>query len=97
MNAKEVGVKLVALCNAGKNMEAIETLYADGVESVEVCGDESMPKVMKGIDAVRKKGEWWYENHDAHGGEAMGPYPNEDRFAVHFKFEVTPKVGPMTK
>ena len=50
---------------------------------------------MKGIDAVRKKNQWWLDNHTIHGGDAMGPWPHGDRFIVHFKFDVTAKTGPM--
>lgn len=95
MDTYQVGKKLVELCNAGKNMEAVETLYAPNVVSIEVHGMPEMPARMEGIDAVRKKGEWWDENHTVHSGEAQGPYPHGDRFIVRFVYEVTPKQGPM--
>lgn len=91
----EVGKKLVALCQEGKNLEAINTLYADDIESVEVCGDENMPQVMKGIDAIRGKTQWWYDNHEVHSGSCDGPYPNGDDFICIFEMEITPKAGPM--
>jgi len=91
----EVGQKLVEFCNAGKNMEAVNTLYAPDVESVEVHGMPEFPQVMKGIDEIRRKNQWWLENHTIHGGQAMGPWPHGDRFIVHFRFDVTAKVGPM--
>lgn len=91
----EVGKKLVALCQEGKNLEAINTLYADDIESVEVCGDENMPQVMKGIDAIRGKTQWWYDNHEVHGGSCDGPYPNGDDFICIFEMDITPKAGPM--
>ena len=91
----EVGQKLVEFCNAGKNMEAVNTLYAPDVESVEVHGMPEFPQVMKGIDEIRRKNQWWVENHTIHGGQAMGPWPHGDRFIVHFRFDVTAKVGPM--
>jgi hypothetical protein len=91
----DVGQKLVSLCRQGKNREAIETLYASDVESVEVHGMPEFPAHMKGLDAVRRKNQWWMENHEVHGGEAMGPWPHGERFIVHFKFDVTAKTGPM--
>ena len=91
----EVGQKLVALCKAGKNREAIETLYAPDVESVEVHATPEFPANMKGIDAVRKKNNWWMENHTIHSADARGPWPHGDRFIVLFKFDVTSKAGPM--
>jgi hypothetical protein len=91
----EVGKKLVELCRAGKNLDAVNTLYAADVVSSEVFGDEHMPRVMNGIDAIRKKNQWWFDNHTIHGGEVQGPYPNGDRFIVRMTIDCTPKVGPM--
>lgn len=53
------------------------------------------PRNMKGIDAIRRKNQWWLENHEIHGGDVLGPWPHGDRFIVVFNFDVTPKVGPM--
>ena len=91
----DVANQLVALCQEDKHLEAINTLYADDIESVEVSGDEQMPRVMKGIDAIRGKTQWWYDNHEVHGGSCTGPYPNGDRFICIFEMDITPKVGPM--
>jgi hypothetical protein len=32
---------------------------------------------------------------EVHGGDIKGPWPNGDRFAVVFSYDVTPKAGPM--
>src|SRR5262245_9774828 len=95
MDAKKIGEKLVGLCNEGKNLEAINSLYSDDIVSVEAMGNEQMPREMRGIDKIRGKNEWWLENHDVHNSSAEGPFPNEDRFAVKYHLEVTPKNGPM--
>jgi ketosteroid isomerase-like protein len=92
---KEIGEKLVALCREGRNKEALETLSSPNVVSVEAQGSPQMPAVMEGMAAVRGKGEWWESNHEIHRAEAKGPFPNGDRFAVIFNYEVTPKIGPM--
>jgi ketosteroid isomerase-like protein len=91
----EVGKKLVALCKAGKNMDAVNALYAPDVESVEVHAMPQFPQTMKGIDAVRKKNQWWLDNHDIHGGDTLGPWPHGNRFIVLHKIDVTAKTGPM--
>ena len=91
----DVGRKLVALCREGKNLEAVNSLYAPDVISIDAHGDESMPARMQGIEAVRRKNQWWFENNTLHGNEVNGPFPHGDRFIVHFKGEVTPGVGPM--
>lgn len=95
MTPQEVANQLVALCRAGRNIEAVETLLSSDVVSVEATGDEAMPAVMNGRDAVRGKNEWWVNNHKVHSARVKGPYPNGERFAVIFDFEVTPAVGPM--
>lgn len=95
MDTKQIGNTLVELCNQGKNMEAIDSLYSSDVVSVEAAGSAEMPRESKGIDKIRDKNRWWYDNHEVHSGKAEGPYPHEDRFAVRFLYEVTAKNGPM--
>lgn len=92
----DVGKKLVALCNQGKFLEAIDSLYSPNVVSVEAStGGSGMPACLEGIRAVKGKAEWWEKNHEIHGGRAEGPWPHGDRFIVHFTFEVTAKAGPI--
>ena len=94
-NALQVGKKLVELCKQGKNLEAIETLYASNIVSIEPHGDEKMPARMEGIDAIKGKNKWFFDNHTIHGGDAKGPWANGDRFTVYFAHDVTAKTGPM--
>jgi hypothetical protein len=94
MDTKQIGQRLVELCKAGKNVEAIETLYDKNIVSVEAEGGPEMPAEMRGIDAIRGKNRWWIENHDVHSAEVKGPFANGDRFAVSYRYEITPKVGP---
>ncbi len=91
----EVGKKLVALCREGKNLDAIKTLYAPNVVSIEAEAHPPQPQRIEGIDAVRGKTEWWIANHTVHSAITEGPWPHGDKFIVYFKYEVTPKVGPM--
>ncbi len=90
-----VGKKLVELCRQGKIDEAMETLYSHHIVSVEPMGGPNMPARMEGIEAIKGKGTWWQQNHEVHSAQAEGPYPHGDRFIVHFKYDVTPKAGPM--
>ncbi len=91
MSTMEVGKKLAALCREGKNLEALETLYSKDIVSVEAAAMPGMEKTQKGIEAIKSKNQWWYDNHEVHGGEVYGPYPKDDQFAVVFKFDVTAK------
>lgn len=95
MTTQEIAAQLVALCRAGRNIEAVDALLSDNVVSVEARGDETMPAEMTGRDTIRGKNEWWVNNHKIHDSSVRGPYPNGDRFAVIFNFDVTPVSGPM--
>lgn len=90
-----VGKKLVSLCREGKNLEAVESLYSPDIVSIEAMGDASMPARMEGLDAIKGKNDWWMKNHEVHSAIAEGPWPHGDRFIVRFKYDVTPKAGPM--
>ncbi len=91
----EVGQQLVELCRQGKNLEAVDTLYASNIVSLDVHGDATIPARMEGIDAIRKKNQWWLANHEIHSFDVKGPWPHGDRFVVMMKFDVTSKAGPM--
>jgi hypothetical protein len=91
----ETGKKLVELCKAGKHLDAINTLYAPNIVSIEAMASPQMPQRIEGIKAVREKGEWWEKNHEIHGGSVDGPWPHGDRFIVRFNYDVTAKGGPM--
>lgn len=95
MTTKEIADQLVALCRAGRNLEAVDTLLSADVVSVEARGDETMPAQMSGRDVIRGKNQWWVANHRIHSAEVKGPFPNGDRFAVIYNFVVTPLAGPM--
>ncbi|QCB47596.1 nuclear transport factor 2 family protein [Hydrogenophaga sp. PAMC20947] len=91
MNTMEIASKLVELCRQGKNTEALETLYADDVVSVEAGVPPGMEREAKGLDAVKGKGKWWEDNHEVHSATVTGPWPHDDRFVVGFQIDVTHK------
>lgn len=97
MDINEIGTKLVAFCKEGKNLESVQTLYADDVVSVEAGPPPSGgEQTTTGKDAVLGKGKWWTENHEIHSGEVEGPFPHgDDRFAVIFRYDVTNKPSKM--
>jgi len=87
-----VAEELADLCRAGKNLDAVNKLYSPKVVSIEPVGSPEMPAEMKGIDAIRKKNEWWYANNDIHSVEADGPFIGHgDQFAMHYTWDVTAK------
>jgi len=87
-----VAEELADLCRAGKNLDAVNKLYSPKVVSIEPVGSPEMPAEMRGIDAIRKKNEWWYANNDIHSVEADGPFIGHgDQFAMHYTWDVTAK------
>jgi len=95
MSALEIGSKLVALCNDGKDDEAVNQLYDEKIVSIEGQGSDAMPARMEGIEATRGKAAWWYDNHDVHSMKATGPFcgHRDDQFVVEFEMDLTPKGG----
>ena len=92
MTTVDVAQQYVALCKQGKNEECLDKLFAKDAVSVEAApppggGD----RTASGLDAIRAKGKSWGENNTVHKAEVAGPYPNEDRFAVRFTFDITNK------
>ena len=90
----DVAKQLVDLCKQGKNLDAIDQLYADDIVSIEACAMPEMPQTQRGKEAIRAKNQWWVDNHDIHDCQVTGPLPNGDQFVVLFHIDVTPKVGP---
>jgi hypothetical protein len=93
--ALEVGKKVADLCRQQKWLEAVDTLYAPNIISIEAKEMPPMPARMEGIKAVRGKSEWWVQNHTVHNVEVQGPFPHGDRFILLMKVDVTSKTGPM--
>jgi hypothetical protein len=91
----EIARQLVALCKESKFTEAIDKLYAPNVVSIEAMSGPNMESRVEGIDAIRKKTEWWLQNHEMHSTKVEGPWPHGDRFIVRFIMDITAKSGPM--
>ena len=82
----------MTLCKQGKNAECLDKLYAKDAVSVEALSPPSgEDRVASGLDAIKAKGKTWAENNTVHKAEVAGPYPNEDRFAVRFTYDITNK------
>jgi ketosteroid isomerase-like protein len=94
-SALEIGRKLVELCNKGKNTEAVDTLYAPNIVSIEAMEMPGMPARTEGLPAVKARKKSFYDNTTVHSSSAEGPWPNGDRFIVNFKLDMTAKAGPM--
>jgi SnoaL-like domain len=81
--------ELVNLCRQGRNDDAIDRFYSRDIVSVESVGTPEMPTEIKGIDAVRKKNDWWTENNEVHVVQVNGPFVGDEQFAVQYTFDTT--------
>lgn len=93
-----IGTKLVEFCRNGKNLDAINELYADNITSVEAMTcpeDPSFEQTMTGRDKIIEKNNAWFGMNELHSAEFDGPFPHGDKFIVSMKYDITPKQGPM--
>jgi hypothetical protein len=79
----------VELVKEHKHEECLDELFAKDAVSVEAAAPPGQDRTSRGLDAIRAKGKWWADNHTVHGEELDGPYPHDDRFAVHFRYDIT--------
>jgi ketosteroid isomerase-like protein len=91
MSTNEIANRYVALCKEGRFGACLDELFAKDAVSVEAFAPPGQDPVATGLPALHAKSEWWNKNHEVHKGEVFGPYPNGDRFAVRFAFDVTNK------
>jgi hypothetical protein len=90
---EEVAEKLAELCRKGEWKQAVNTLYAKDIVSVEPRAMENMPAEMRGIDQVRGKTDWFMQNHEIHSSKVGGPFLAGDKFVVQFDIDVTDKAS----
>jgi ketosteroid isomerase-like protein len=91
MTTAEIANRLVELCKQFKNFEAMETLYADDIVSVEPNPGSSASAQFAGKANVIKKSAGWAQTVEIHGGSIEGPFLSNNQFGVIFDFEYTPK------
>ena len=93
MSAIEIGTQFVKLAQEGNDAEILDRFYSDKVVSIEGQGSEEMPARQEGIEAIRGKHQWWYDNHEIHSTSATGPFcgHRDDQFVVQFDIDVTHK------
>jgi hypothetical protein len=89
MTSKEIGNQLVELCRAGKNDDAIKSLYAKDIVSIEAGAPPGQQRETKGLDACLEKSKHWSAAHEVHSASVEGPFPHDDRFTVMFEYDIT--------
>ena len=91
MTTKEVANRLHELFQANKWMEAQQELFSDDAESIEPKDSPGMQSV-KGIDAIRKKGEDFNNMvEEMHGGWVSEPIVAGKYIAVAMGMDCTYK------
>ena len=91
MSTEEVAEKVVELCRKQAWHEALDTLYAKDIVSVEASGMRGQSPEKRGIDEVRGKTDWWVQNMEVHNVKVSGPFVAHDRFVVQYDIDVTDK------
>ena len=89
MTVTSIANAYVNLCKGGKFDACLTELYSTDAVSVEAWAPPGVQLVANGLEAIRAKGKAWADAHEIHKIEVSGPYPNEQRFAVRFSFDVT--------
>ena len=85
MESRQVADRLVALCRAGKFVEAIEELYADDVRQHENGGE---PIVGRG--QLVKACQGWLDSRIVHSTEFLGTHVAGNTAVLEMKYDVTP-------
>jgi ketosteroid isomerase-like protein len=92
MTTLDIAQTYVSLCKEGKYEECLDKLYAKDAVSVEALSPPGgADRMTSGLDGIKAKGKSWGEANTVHKAEVAGPYPNEDRFAVRFTYDITNK------
>lgn len=89
MKTEEVAKKVVELTKRQAWMEAVDSLYAEDVVSVEARdGEDGSPEV-RGIEAIRGKVRWWLDAMEVHSWKTSEPFVAHDRFVVQYDGDFT--------
>jgi SnoaL-like domain len=91
MSTQEVAKKVVELTRKQAWREALDTLYDKEIVSVEPRAMDGDSPEVRGIEAVRKKTDWWEQNMQVHSFQASGPFVAHERFVVQYDADVTDK------
>jgi len=72
-------------------MDAVKSLYADDVVSVEAMAMPGNSREVTGLQAVIGKGEAFMAEHEVHDLKVEGPLAAGSHFCVRFTLDVTGK------
>ena len=79
---------MVAGCREGREVENLDTLYAQDAVSVEAADMNGMGRETTGLDGIKAKHAWWDSEMEMTGGAISDPMLHgDDRFAVLFEVQ----------
>lgn len=88
MNTNEVAQKWTDMCRQGQNLECIEALYGENIESREMPG--YLEEVVIGKQNVWNKNKEWLDNVEAfHSASISDPVVAGNHFTTKMEFDVT--------
>lgn len=91
MNTQEVAKKVVEMVRKQAWREAVDTLYAKDIVSVEAMARDGSSPETHGIEGVHKKVDWWINTMEVHSFNVNGPFVAHDRFVIQYDVDVTDK------
>jgi hypothetical protein len=91
---QKVASRLVELCSAGKNLDAIKELYADNARHVEAMEGPGCPRVSEGKANLIQKAEKFAKTTQIHGATTSKPLVNGDQFVCQMSLDCTSSEGP---
>ncbi|WP_027001763.1 nuclear transport factor 2 family protein [Hugenholtzia roseola] len=87
MTTQETANKLIELCRYGKFEEAQKSLYAQDAVSIEPEHTEN--NVVKGLDAIIKKGDYFRNSADFHSVEVSDALVSGNFFTLSMGIDLT--------
>ncbi len=92
MTTEQVAQKVVELTRKQAWHEAINTLYADDIVSVEARAADGSHEA-QGIAAVRAKTDWWVNAMQVNDIKVHDPFVAHERFVVQYDVDFTEKAS----
>lgn len=90
MTTQEIANRLVELCREGKNIQAIDELYADNVMSKEPKGHPF--ELTEGKETVKERTREWEQSVvEIHNAYISDPIITENHFAIVMDIDATYK------
>ncbi len=92
---QKVATRFHELVSGGKNLEAIQELYADNAKHVEVMEGPGCGRILEGKAAILAKAEQFHKSTTIHSATCGKPIVNGDQFVCPMGLDCTCTEGPM--